>query len=63
MTKHINASLALRQDNLTDQRFKSTNVWLHVDERDLAMDWTETFNLDANRSANFSARGPLISRV
>lgn len=61
MTEDVNARLALRQDDMTEQRFKFTKVWFHVDKGDLGKDRTEAFNLDADRSADLNVRHPLIS--
>ena len=63
VAKHVNARLTLRQDAVTNQGFVLTVNWIHFDKRYLAMDWTETFYLNAHWSANFSASSLLISRV
>ena len=54
MTLHVNGSQALLQDDVTDQRLIVPICRFHFDKSNLTEDWAKTFDLDANRPANFS---------
>lgn len=43
MTEHVDGSLALLQDDVTDQRLVLTIGGLHFDKGDFVEDWTKAF--------------------
>lgn len=51
VAEHVNGSLALLQNDVADEGFKSAILWLHVYEYDLTEDLPESFDLDADRAA------------
>ena len=55
MSKHVNAGLALFEDDVTDKRLIFTVRRFHFDKGNLIEDRTKAFNLNAHRAANLSS--------
>src|ERR1700686_1418743 len=63
MAEHIDGSLALLQDDVTDQRFVLTIGGFHFDKGDCVEDGTKAFYLNAHRPTYFGPDNFLSSRL